>query len=217
MNIGLSYEHRLINKWMLALGKPVWRENTRLTSPEVRLFGDFTSLTRFRPSLLISFTQEDKRRHCSQGASERERWGKPVFAGYSWNCASHLASFLWSGGSYLPEGSAIFVKAVCLSVTVWRIWCKHLPLSSKCTQMKLKCYPVRNNGNGRTMSVLYFPVGLVFGRYRFSHWLWLQSCARNWVEISLKTIYLYYFLLFSGKKRRGGSVGTKERLWITFG
>ena len=30
-----GYDHRFINKRMLALEKPVWRERTRLTSPEV--------------------------------------------------------------------------------------------------------------------------------------------------------------------------------------
>ena len=32
---GLGHVHRIINKWMLALEKVVWRERTRLTSPKV--------------------------------------------------------------------------------------------------------------------------------------------------------------------------------------
>ena len=32
---GLSYDHRFINKWMLTLKKPVWREKTRLTCSKV--------------------------------------------------------------------------------------------------------------------------------------------------------------------------------------
>ena len=54
---------------------------------------------------------------------------------------------------------------------------------------------------------------------------YLTQAIWNHAEIAPKTCMCkpglktvgYYFLLFSGKKRRGGSVGTKERFWITFG
>ena len=48
MSIGLSVNRCSHTK------KPVWREKTRLTSPEVQAAGDLKDLTRFRKSLLFS-------------------------------------------------------------------------------------------------------------------------------------------------------------------
>ena len=75
-----------ITKWMFALEKPVWREKTRLTSPEVRAV---TASKSWRDSGRASFSllrkEKDKRRLCSQGESgtvwkQQNTWS----SGFSW-------------------------------------------------------------------------------------------------------------------------------------
>ena len=59
---GLSYNHRFINKWMLACGKPVWHEKTRLVSPDVQAAVTYRlNVIQAEPPVLL-LDQEDKRR-----------------------------------------------------------------------------------------------------------------------------------------------------------
>ena len=59
---GLSYNHGFINKWMLARGKPVWHEKTRLVSPDVQAAVTYRlNVIQAEPPVLL-LDQEDKRR-----------------------------------------------------------------------------------------------------------------------------------------------------------
>ena len=66
---GLSYNQRFINKEMRALEKLVWREKTRLTSPEVPATKTRPYVISAKPPFLLFNQEEDKGRLCSQGVS----------------------------------------------------------------------------------------------------------------------------------------------------
>ena len=74
---GLSYDRRFINKRMLALEKPFWREKTRLTSQRPLDCSDFKA---WSDSGRASFSQEIKTRLCSQGGTSNSTLRKRVIA-----------------------------------------------------------------------------------------------------------------------------------------
>ena len=85
----LGYDQRSITKRMLALEKPVWREKTRLTSPEVH--AAVTS-----KAWRDSGSQETKRRLCLQGGVGHH-WYSSTFNGVSTAASSSPKSMFTLG------------------------------------------------------------------------------------------------------------------------